>query len=632
MLKNYKRFLSLTSVFLLILTFPASSLAVNNTNKTVYEKTINGTINIYPDKVTNKINSKIFGIHVPAWNETIFNNRTINKRMLNNLKEAGINYIVYPGGNFGYDFIWNKPNSPNEMNTDELVDLSRQLNASIKISLNPNASPELAAEWINYVNKKLKANVKYWEVADEPYLTMKVDDFINKMKEFVPIMKKADPSIKIIANVSICNENYTKKVIKELGNYIDVYSIHYFPLSPSKKINQLSPYEENNKELFYKDLLNSTQQLDEQLNTLKEWVKEANLTKKVEYQIGSFAPVWWGPEDWTTNSLPDGLWTADMLGTFAKEDITGAAFWALMNPYPPAQGDFGMFSPEMKPYVSYYPYVLFNKHFGKEMIENNTDIKDISVYSSLSDDHKNLYIMVINKSPDKNYQVNFNLNKFIPRGDADAWILDGPVIADNPTNYGLRKETINNINSSFIYDIKPYSVVSIEIPNKNSKLNIADTPNLALNKSAEASSIALNTDSKYYKTYDYVPDKALDGDLTTRWASKIFTKDNEWFGVDLGSIQEFNQIKINWEYWATKYDVEISNDGVKWDKIADQNRVVKEKIEPQPIDVINLNNPVDARYIRINMYGRPESSGSKASCSQWTPDAYSIWEFGVYLK
>ena len=113
---------------------------------------------------------------------------------------------------------------------------------------------------------------------------------------------------------------------------------------------------------------------------------------------------------------------------------------------------------------------------------------------------------------------------------------------------------------------------------------------------------------------------------------KVFQKENEWFSIDLGSTQKFNQIKINWEYWPAAYDIKISNDGKDWTKIADRSLAIKEKPEPQPIDVLNLGKTIEARYMRIDMTKRPDKSGAKAGCSQWTPDAYSIWELGIYLR
>lgn len=590
------------------------------------------SVKVFTDKHISEINERIFGIHLPAWNETLVSQGIFNSRIANNMKDAGICYLVYPGGNFGYDFVWNNLHSKNELSSDDLLNIAEDIGAYIKISLNPNESPSLAAQWIRYLNFELNADVKYWEVADEPYLTMNVDQFIDKMKTFVPVMKEVDPSIKIVANVSVDNENYTKKVIREIGDLIDVYSIHFFPLPPSKAVYSNSPYDKNNKDSFYADLLNSTQKLPKQIATLRQWVEEVYPYKDIEYQIGSFAPVWWGPEDWTVNSLPAGLWVADMLGIFAKENLSGAAFWALMNPYPPQQGDFGMFSPNMQPYVSFYPYVLFNKHFGKILVENTCNRQDLSIYTSLSKNEKNLYIMIINKSANKSFNINFDLGTFVPREDGAAWILDGPVNIGNPTDYGLRKEGLNNIHSIFEYSAKPYSIIVLEIPGKDSNLDITESPNLALNKSACASSIALNTDSKYYTTYDYIPDMAIDGDPNTRWASKIFKKDIESFTLDLGQEIAFNQIVIEWEYWATRYAIEVSKDDNNWEKIADQENALKEKDPPQPVDVINLDNIINARYIRISMFERPKDSGAKAGCSQWTPDAFSIWELGVFLR
>jgi len=182
------------------------------------------------------------------------------------------------------------------------------------------------------------------------------------------------------------------------------------------------------------------------------------------------------------------------------------------------------------------------------------------MYTSLSKNEKNLYIMIINKSANKSFNINFDLDPFSPREDGAEWILDGPVNIDNPPDYGLRKEGLNNMHSIFEYVIKPYSIIVLEIPEKDSNLDIIESPNLALNKSAYASSIALNTDSKYYTTYEYIPDMAIDGHSNTRWASKIFKKIIKSFTLDLGQEIAFNQIVIEWEYWATRYAIEVSKD------------------------------------------------------------------------
>lgn len=593
---------------------------------------INGHITVSPEERIGSIDPKLLGVHVPAWNETLIQNGRIHPRFLNNAKKAGLRFLVYPGGNYGYDFVWNDRNLPTEMDTDQFLEICRRLKAVPKISLNPNESPKLAADWLRYVNKEKKADVKYWEIADEPYLMMSAEEFIKKVKAFVPCLKKVDPSIKIVANVSVANPDYTKKVIKQVGKDIDVYSIHFLPLPPSKRFDPNSPYTVEEKEKFFEDLLKSPSQIHDQLMTLKSWVKEAYPHKKVEYHVGSFNTVWWGPEDWTVNFLPAGLWTADLLGTFAKEQIDAAAYWALMNPFPPGQGDFGMLSPEMKPHVDYYAFELYAEHFGNVIVQSVSDVRDLSSYASLSKDGNVLYLMLVNKSPDQDYKVHFDLGNFNPRGEAAAWILDGPTMADHVYDYGLRKEMIHHVNQKFTWTVPSYSAVAIEIPGIQSKHSLDDTPNLALNKRVKASSEAFGTDTKYYRTNEFAADKAIDGDLTTRWAAGIFQKNEEWFQVDLGQVQPFNSIRLNWEYWATSYAVEVSSDGEHWKDIADNSQAIRLKEPPQPVEEITWKQPIRARYVRISMTSRPDKSGAKAGTSQWTPDAFSLWEMGVYLK
>ncbi len=592
-------------------------------------------VKVHANKKVSEIDRKIYGVHVSAWNETIYERGVMDPEFKRNISKLKPGFLVYPGGNYGYHFNWKKLNLPAEMNTDQFLKMKRDLNASAKISLNPDESPQLAADWLDYTNNKKKAGVKYWEVADEPYLTMKKEEFIQKMKEFVPALKKVDPGIKIIANVSVADPDFTKAVIQEVGDLIDVYSIHSLPLPPSNKFNSSSPYTEDNKQAFYDDLLYKTPTaIRKEIGQIKSWVKESQGNKAVEYHIGSFSPVWAYPEDWTVNSLPAGLWTADVLGTFAEEEIDAAAYWALMNPYPPGSGDYGLLSPEMKPYVNYYAFELFGQHFGDTLVDKQVKgDRNLSVYTSTGENGKNLYIIAINKSPDQDRKVEFNLLKFKPRGDAAAWILDGPAVPDHVYNYGLRKESLKvGKNGKFSWTVPSYSAVAIEIPAKGSDLSLEKSPNLAENRTASASSSAFDTDYKYASTGQFIPGRAIDGDSQTRWASKIFQQDPEYFVVDLGQKQRFNQMKIDWEYWADQYDIWVSKDNKTWKKAADQSMAKREKDIPQPRDAIYFNSPVEARYVKIAMNKRPSDSGAAAGTSQWTPGAFSIWEVEVYLK
>jgi beta-glucosidase len=65
------------------------------------------------------------------------------------------------------------------------------------------------------------------------------------------------------------------------------------------------------------------------------------------------------------------------------------------------------------------------------------------------------------------------------------------------------------------------------------------------------------------------PDKAIDGDPTTRWSS-LFT-DPQSLTVDLGARAAVDTVKLIWEAaHATAYTAEISADGQTWTKIHDE--------------------------------------------------------------
>jgi hypothetical protein len=579
------------------------------------------SVSIDARRVVRPISPKLVGVHVPAWNETAYVNGNIDPRLLREMKRLGFTYLVFPGGAFGYDYNWKQPNLPAEITTAQFLSLGEHLGATEKISVNPNASPELAAEWV----RNTKGRVRYWEVADEPYLHMSADAFIAKMRAFVPAMKRANPSIKIVTNISAFDPDFSTKVIREVGDLTDVWSIHFFPLSPTS-------YSANDKARFYADLLKTPQALADQFATVRSWVGAVYPHKRFEYQLGSWAPVTYGPTDWNVNALPDGLWAVDVYGVAATAGVDAAASWALMNPYPPGHGDFGLVSPNKNPYVIGDAAQLFANHFGTQLVTATSSSDQLSAYASLSNDRKKLYLLLVNKSPDQDASVDFSLDGFKPAGQAAAWILDG---ATNPTHlfdYGLRRELVHGISGSqFSWTVPSYAAVALEIPAASAAASLGAPPNLATDKVASASSTAFLEQGMPWHDDTFAAGMAVDDDPTTRWASDFFVKQPQWLQVDLGQAQPFDQVRLQWEYWSTAYDIQVSDDGTNWRTVATRSDAIQLKPEPQPIDEITLDEPVTARYVRISMTGRPAQSGSRAGASQWTPDGFSLWEVGVYL-
>lgn len=117
-------------------------------------------------------------------------------------------------------------------------------------------------------------------------------------------------------------------------------------------------------------------------------------------------------------------------------------------------------------------------------------------------------------------------------------------------------------------------------------------------------------------TYGDVASHAIDADTGTRWASGVAQAGGQWFQVDMGSNQTFNQIVLDSGAGSTGdyprgYTVQVSNDASTWTQVASGQGYH----EMLPINF----PPVSARYIKLTQTG---TSGS------W----WSIADLNVYLN
>ncbi|KAG4106791.1 hypothetical protein H8356DRAFT_1302257 [Neocallimastix lanati (nom. inval.)] len=139
--------------------------------------------------------------------------------------------------------------------------------------------------------------------------------------------------------------------------------------------------------------------------------------------------------------------------------------------------------------------------------------------------------------------------------------------------------------------------------------------NLARNGTATASSIEPGS--------NYIANNAIDGDKTTRWASK--ENSPEWIVVDLGSKMKINKVDILWEKaFAKEFEIQISSDGKNYEKvlsyISSKDVILKEDLDNEE-DNINTQHefdPKEARYVRIYCTKKGTLFG------------YSIYELEIY--
>ena len=105
------------------------------------------------------------------------------------------------------------------------------------------------------------------------------------------------------------------------------------------------------------------------------------------------------------------------------------------------------------------------------------------------------------------------------------------------------------------------------------------------------------------ETSAFGPEKAKDGDATTktsRWASEerdASESNPHWLAMDLGEVKTVNSVIITWERRnPTNYAIETSEDGSTWKAVKTFTSAPAEKEQ-----IINLDNPVQTRYIRVRI-------------------------------
>ena len=130
----------------------------------------------------------------------------------------------------------------------------------------------------------------------------------------------------------------------------------------------------------------------------------------------------------------------------------------------------------------------------------------------------------------------------------------------------------------------------------------AGNPDLALGRAASASSVESGT--------PFGAGLAVDGLSSTRWSSGY--ADDQWWQVDLGSVQQVSSVIVDWEWaYGSAYRIQVSTDGSSFTDVASVTLAgAGSKTTSFPA--------VPARYVRMQGVTRA------------TPWGYSFWAFQVF--
>lgn len=110
--------------------------------------------------------------------------------------------------------------------------------------------------------------------------------------------------------------------------------------------------------------------------------------------------------------------------------------------------------------------------------------------------------------------------------------------------------------------------------------------------------LALNKDVTVSREYSTMPKKYLtDGNEKTRWSTEAAP--TQWFYVDLGKAQSFNQLKMVWEsndVYAGSYNIYASDDPSNWG-----SAIVTRTGNKKRTSIEYLSTTMKARYIKVEI-------------------------------
>lgn len=461
-------------------------------------------LDVYPAEDVRPINKMIYGSNLDSKVE-------FEMDVAKFAKDMGITNFRFPGGgSTGYHWKLSKHEFEARFDTAPLSNMENVLKfaeiagAQMIIQVNvESGTPQEAAEWVEYMNKKSGHRVDYWEIGNEVYgdwdkAYMSGEKYADVVKEYAAAMKAVDPAIKIGADFGGPSyEEFDVATLTNAGDSIDFVSYHWYPnhINPDKKYKGRShPLPE--------EIMANALAIPQIINRFEGLVK--NYAPQRTGQIEFTFLEWDGSWDAVSSdldfqykgvmwSLANAIFYADALGQMALNGISASSIYTL------EEVMFGLIrgwdkdagwggSPWDRESVrpKAFAIKIFSRYFGDKLIKNNLqgspsyykeqdwssssfagNVPYVAAYTSRFTSEDTVAIILINKHASQDFPVTINLKNFVPADTGDAWILMGPdLLAQNdgkPGTVKLRKFAVKDVKDSFVFISPAHSVSVMQI-------------------------------------------------------------------------------------------------------------------------------------------------------------------------
>lgn len=400
------------------------------------------------------------------------------------LKQINVSMLRYPGGSTSdlYDWSTNKVANGGwswpQDNFDNFMKVDEAAGAQPIITVNGGTgTAEEAAAWVKYANVTNNYGVKYWEIGNELYGSWEAGnfsgrpiDYAKEVSAYMQAMKTVDPAIQIGVDLiapGTGDDSWNQNVLNELqvlGTPPDFGIVHWYSLNPGGETDA--------------SLLSSTGGIASMMATLKQQLGNIPVfvteTNDVSYNPGR-----------QSTSLIDALFLDDDITTWLQAGAKNVDWWDLHNGMVTASqgantspslyglynyGDYGMLSNASTgdgglsepaantPFPTYYGYQMLGAVVqpGGTFVAAGSDNSSIAVHADKLP-NGNLAIMFINKDPNSTYNVNLNLQGYLPQSSATKLF------------YGEGSNAVSQSQTSNTSSVQlpPYSVTDMILQRQN---------------------------------------------------------------------------------------------------------------------------------------------------------------------
>jgi len=414
------------------------------------------------DEVISNTSRNPVGININYLRDDDENRPEGARPLMEALREMGVHYLRYPGGEKSDYVLWSKPpwespepqvfNRTNEkyvrhaaghdlLDFDEFMTCVREIGAEPYITV--GASPfggyhvftkitraqylENAVEWVRYANIIKGYGIKYWEIGNENWVNPigDADWMVELATEFGSAMKAVDPGIKI--GISTAGMGADPAFVRQVPDVVD-----FLAMSGYHGLSWERYQQEPDHDLVYK--------VRAALRSINEdappSARERLSVVVAELNATDFQGHWS-----QSNDLGHGIVVVDMIGQLLEfERVDIGMFW---NTRWMDDGTPNSLWYALDPMNQIRPTGRAVAIWGQYLLDNLVNIERLDrvvTWATANDDRSKLNILVVNKDDiDHPVSINLNSSKF-KHGTFYEWSGNGPEDTDPTWGVKYREE------------------------------------------------------------------------------------------------------------------------------------------------------------------------------------------------